>query len=104
MGLAFVVVEKNPGRAVELRNDDPFSAVDNEGPVFGHNRNLAEIDLLLLYVSDRAGIGFGINIPDDQLDGDLQRNGIGDALLKALLHVVFLFPERILYEFQRRSI
>ena len=46
------VSKKMPGRAVELRDDDPLGPVDDERAVLGHHRDLAEVDLLLLDVAD----------------------------------------------------
>jgi hypothetical protein len=39
--------EHDPRRAVELRDDDPLGAVDDEGAVRREQRQLAQIDLLL---------------------------------------------------------
>ena len=53
MGLAAVVIEEHARRAVQLRDDDALGAVDDEGAVVGHQRQLAQIDLLLAHVLDR---------------------------------------------------
>ncbi len=82
-------VEKRARRTVELRHDDALGAVDDERAVLGHQRDVAEIDLLLLDVADRLRAGFRIFVPDDQADGDLQGHGEGHAALLALVHVVF---------------
>src|SRR5204863_4435701 len=66
----------------------PFGTIDNEGAVLGHQRDVAEVDLLLLDVADGLDPGLGILVPDDQADGDLERHGVGHAALLALVDVV----------------
>ena len=39
---------------MELRDDDPLGAVDDERAVVGHQRDVAEVDLLLLGVAHHA--------------------------------------------------
>ena len=73
---------------MELRDDDAFGAVDNERPVLGHERDVAEVDLLLLDVADGLDPGFGVFVPDDEADRDLERHGVRHAALLALVHVV----------------
>ncbi len=46
------VVEEHARRAVQLRDDDALGTVDDEGAVLGHQRDFAQIDLLLLHVLD----------------------------------------------------
>src|SRR4030095_16425930 len=81
-------VEEGARRAVELRDDDALGAVDDERPVLRHQRDVAEIDLLLLDVADGLDAGLGVLVPDDETDGDLQRHGVGHAALLALVDVV----------------
>ena len=50
--LALVVVEEDAGASVKLAHHDTLCAVDDEGPVLGHERDLTEVDLLLLDVAD----------------------------------------------------
>src|SRR5439155_3229767 len=75
-------------RAVQLRDDDALGAVDDERAVLRHQRNVAEVNLLLLDVADGLHAGLGILVPDDETDGDLQRHGVGHAALLALVDVV----------------
>src|SRR5512146_2927393 len=84
---------------MELRDDDPLGAVDHEGPVAGHQRNLAEVDFLLLDVLDRAPPV--LDVPDDQLNLDLQRRRIGHPALMAFLDVVLGLAQLVGDEFQR---
>src|SRR6202011_5271993 len=66
VALALVVVEEGARRTVELRDYHALGAVDDEGPVLGHERDLAEVDLLLLDVADRLRAGVGILVPDHE--------------------------------------
>ena len=70
-------------------------------PLLGHERDLAEVDLLLLDVLDRAGAALRIDVPDDELDGDLERRGEGHAALVALVDVVLRLAERVAHELER---
>ena len=81
-------VEEGPGRPVQLGNHDPFGAVDDERAVVGHERHVAEVDLLLLDVPDRLGAGVRILVPDHQANRDLEGDRVGHAPFLALLDVV----------------
>ena len=73
---------------MELRHDDALGAVDDERAVFGHQRDVAEIDLLLLDVADGLRSGLRILVPHDEPDRDLQRHGERHAALLTLVDVV----------------
>ena len=103
MGLALVVVEEHAGRTVHLRDDDALGAVDDEGAVHGHERDIAHVDVLLLDVLDRLGAGFLVDIEHDQAQRHLQRRSIGHAALAALVDVVFRRLEFVADEFQHRG-
>src|SRR5436190_2882552 len=98
--LPLVVVEEHAWRAMELRDDHPLSPVDHERPVAGHERDLAEVDLLLLDVLDGANAALGIDVPDDELDRDLEGGGERHPPLVALLHVVLRLGERVAHELE----
>ena len=66
VGLAAVVVEQHAGAAVHLGNDDPLGAVDDEGAVHRHERHVAHVDVLLLDIDDRLGLGLGIDLEGGQ--------------------------------------
>ncbi len=51
---------------MELRNDNALGAVDNEGAVIGHQRNLTKEDFFFLDVANRESFGFRILIVDRQ--------------------------------------
>ena len=104
MGLALVVVEEHAGRTMHLRDDDALGAVDDEGAVHGHERNVAHVDVLLLDVLDRLRAGLFVDIEHDQAQRHLQRRGIGHAALAALIDVVFRRLEFVADEFQHRGV
>ena len=99
MGLALVVLEEHPGRAMELGDDNPLGAVDHEGPVGRHQGDLAEVNFLLLDVLDRTMAA--LDVPNHELNLDLDRRGEGHAALMALVDVVFRGPQFVADEFQR---
>ncbi len=103
MGLALVVIEEHAGRTMHLRDDDALGAVDDEGAVHGHERDIAHVDVLLLDVLDGLGAGFFVDIEHDQAQRDLERRRIGHAALAALVDVIFRRFELIADEFQHRG-
>lgn len=82
VGLATVVIEEHARRAVQLRDDDALGAVDDEGAVVGHQRDFAEVDLLLLHILD--GLGRRLAVVDHQAHGHAQRRTVAHATLTAL--------------------
>src|SRR5690606_26418045 len=80
--LAAVVVEEHARRTVQLGDDDPLGAVDDEGAVVGHERDLAHVDLLLLHVLD--GLGRRLAVVDHQAHRHPQGGAIAHATLAAL--------------------
>ena len=87
VGLATVMVKQNTRRAVHLRHDNAFCAVDEEGAVLGHERHVAHVNVLLLDIEDRAGFRFGVDFKDDQAERDLHWRGVSDPALAAFFHV-----------------
>src|SRR4030095_12576636 len=81
-------VEEGARRAVQLRDDDALGAVDDEGAVLRHQRDVAEVDLLLLDVADGLDARLRGLVPDDEADRHLQRHGVRHAALLALVDVV----------------
>ncbi len=51
---------------MHLRNNHPFRAIDHEGSVVGHQRQVAHIDVLLLDIADRTCAGFFIDVKNDE--------------------------------------
>src|SRR5690606_29598943 len=81
-------VEEGAGRPVQLRDDDPLGPVDDARPVVRHQRDVAEVDLLLLDVAEGLDAGLRVLVPDDEQDRDLERHGVRHAALLALVDVV----------------
>ena len=104
VGLALVVIVEDTGRAVQLRDDDALGTVDDEGTVLGHERDLAEVDLLLLDVADRLRAGLFVGVPDDEADDDLDRRRERHAALAALVDVVFGLIKVVRDELERRGL
>jgi hypothetical protein len=73
---------------VQLRHDDALGAVDDERPVIGHQRDVAEVDLLLLDVADGLGARLGVLVPDHEPDRHLERDRVRHPALEALVDVV----------------
>ena len=82
---------------MELGDDDTLGAVDDEGPVIGHQRDVTEVDLLLLDVPDALHTGLDVLVPDHQPNRHLERHGVRHAALLTLLDVVLdLQADRVL--------
>ena len=73
---------------MQLRDDDALGAVDDEGAVLAHQRNVAEEDLLLLHVAKALDTGLRVLIVDLQANRDLERGRVGHAALFTLGLVV----------------
>ncbi len=99
VGLATVVVEEHARRTVQLRDDDALGAVDDEGAVVGHQRDFAEIDLLLLHVLD--GLGGRLAVVDHQAHGHAQRRTVAHATLAAFTLVEDRVAQLVAHVFQR---
>ncbi len=100
VGLALVVVEEHTGRAVQLGDDDPLGAVDDEGAVVGHERHVAHVDVLLLDILD--GLGGGILVVDDQPHPHPQGNSVGHAPQLAVFLVERRLAQAVIHVFQGR--
>ena len=87
MRLALVVVEEDARAAVQLADDDALGAVDDEGAGVRHQRDFAEVDLLLLDVADDA-LATVAGVVDHQLRRHLDRRRERHAALAALVDVV----------------
>src|SRR5450756_1271307 len=80
------------------QDDDTLGAVDDERAVVRHERDLAEVDLLLLDVPDRPLLGSALSgrrvflVEHLQTERDLERHRIGGAALLAFRDGVHL-PE-----------
>ena len=102
MALATVVVEEHARRTVQLRDDDALGAVDDEGAVVGHQRQVAEVDLLLAHVLDGLLGARGFLVEHDQAHLDAQRRGVGQAAQLAFLDVEDRLAEPVADVLERR--
>ena len=100
MRLALVVIEEHAGRTMHLGNDDALGAVDDEGAVGRHERHVAHVDVLLLDVLHRLGLGVRIDFEHDQAQRDLERSREGHAALLALVDVELRLFEFVAHEFE----
>ncbi len=103
VGLAAVVVEQDARRTVHLADDDTLGAVDDEGAVLRHERHVAHVNVLLLDIDDRLGLGLGIDLEGGQAQGDAHRRGIGETALAALVGVVLRVFELVAVEVEVRG-
>ena len=85
---------------MKLAHDDPLGPVDDEGPVFGHERDLAKVDLLLLDVPDDLLLARPVGVEDDEPHHDFQGRRVGEALGDALLDVVAALADLVAHEFE----
>src|SRR5216683_2586712 len=76
---------------MKLRDDDAFRAVNNEGAVVSHQRNLAKEDFFFLDVPDRFDVGVRILVVNGEPNLDLERHAVTHAALLTLLLIVFVF-------------
>ena len=101
--LAAVVIEEHARRAVQLGDDDALGAVDHERAVVGHQRHLAQVDLLLADVLDGLlGRGRGFLVVHDQAHLDAQRRRVGQAAQLALLDVEHRIAEAVAHVLENR--
>ncbi len=98
------MIKEHTWRPVHLRNDDTLGAIDHKGAVFGHERHIAHVNVLLFNVADRLRAGFLLNIPNHQSQGHLQRRRKGQATLLAFLNVIFWGFQLIADKFQHRAL
>ena len=71
-----VALEENAGRAMQLRNDNAFGSVDDEGAVIGHQRDLAKENVLFLDVAHGRNARIRILVIDRQADLHLKRYAV----------------------------
>ncbi len=91
--LAAIVIKEHTRRTMQLRDDHPLGAVDDEGAGVGHERNLAHVDLLLLDVLDHFLRGRAFLVVDHQAHGGAQWRAVSHAAIAA-----FTLVERRLAE------
>ncbi len=100
MGFTLIVVEKHAGRAVQLGNDHPFGAVDDEGAVVGHQRQLAHVHFVFLDILDLMGAGLSVLVHQHQPKPHPQRGGVGQTAQLAFAHVEHRLAQAVADVFQ----
>src|SRR5882672_7841701 len=101
MRLALVVVEEHARAAVQLRDDDALGAVDHERAVLGHQRHLAEVNLLLADVLDLLLRARGFLVVDHEPHEHAQRRRVREPAELALLDVEYRIAQAIAHVFER---
>ncbi len=92
--------KKTPGAPVHLGDDDALGAVDDEGAVVGHERDVAHVDFLLLHVADGLCAGLFVDFKDREAQRHFQRRGVGHVALLAFFDVEFRLFEFVGDEFK----
>src|SRR5262249_2581947 len=75
-------------RTVQLTDDDALGSVDDECPILGHQRNVAEEDFLLLDVANALRAGLRVLVEDGEANRDFEWRRVRHAALFALVYVV----------------
>ena len=101
MRLAAVVIEEHARAPVELRDDDALGAVDDERAVLRHERQLAEVDLLLTHVLDGLLGAARFLVEHHEAHLDAQRRGVGEAPQLAFLDVEYRLAEAVAHVLER---
>ncbi len=81
-------LKEDAGRAVQLADDDALGAVDDEGAILRHQRNVAEEHFLFLDVANRFRARLRVFVVDGEANGHFERRGVGHAALFALRLVI----------------
>src|ERR1700730_18989589 len=103
MRLALVMVKEDPRGTMHVTDNDALGAVDDEGAVRGHERDIAHVDVLLLNILYGPRPGLFVNIEHDEPQRHLKGCRKGHAALPALVHVVFRRLELVTDEFKHRG-
>ncbi len=100
--LAAIMFKEHARRAVQLRNNHAFGAVDDERTGGGHERQFTHIHLLLLDLLDRWLDRFLVH--DDQPDPGTQRRAECQTALLAFLDVKRGVTERVADKLETRHL
>ena len=91
-------VEAHTIGTVQLGNDNAFRTVDDERPVFGHDREFANQDVVLDFFLE-AGI-FAVLLEHAECEGGVELHGVSKTAFTALGDAVFRNTETVLFVFQ----
>ncbi len=81
---------------MQLADDHPLGAINDERPLVCHQGNFTKIHLLLLHIPDANLSGLFIPFGDDQLHHDTKRVRIRHPPLAAFFHIILLFIDQAL--------
>ena len=85
---------------MQLVDDDALGPVDDEGSLFGHQWQGAEIDVLFLDIADSTRLGLVVDIIDDKADLDAYRGFVGKTLGDAFRLIVLGLADFVADEFE----
>ena len=91
-------VEAHTIRTVQLGNDNAFRTVHDERPVFGHDREFANQDVVLDFFLE-AGI-FAVLLEHAECESGVELHGVSKTAFTALGDAVFRNTETVLFVFQ----
>ena len=97
--LPLIVLKKYTRRAMQLRNDDTFSTIDDERAGRRHERQLAHIHFLLFHFLDDR-LGWRFLIENHQSHFGTQRRCIGQAALLTFFYIERWIAQNIRQKFQ----
>ena len=98
LGKIFIAIalEKYARRTVKLRYDHALGSVNDERAVLGHQRDLAEENVLLFNIADRRNVGLRVFVINRQANFYLERDAVRhSAFLTFLLIVLVLEADRL---------
>src|SRR3569833_358389 len=101
MCLAAVVTEEHARAAMQLGNDDALGTVDDERTVVRHQRQLAEVNLLLAHVLHGLLGARGFLIQNDEAHLDALRGSVGQTAQLTLFHIKYRLSESVADVFER---
>src|SRR5207249_11261956 len=96
--LALVVVEEDAGGALELADDDPFGAVDDERALVGHEGKLTEVDFLTALFPDGPRLRLFVVVEDDEAQGDRKSTRLNSSHVSISYAVFCLKKKNIIHK------
>ncbi len=88
---------------MHLADDHALGAVDDESAVHRHERHVAHVDILLLDIDHRLGLGLWIDLERGEAQRYAHRCGIGQAALAAFVGIVFRVLELVMIKVEVRG-
>ena len=100
--LAAVMIEEHAGAAMQLGDDHALGAVDDERAVLGHERQFAQVDLLLTHVFHRLLGAARFLVEHHQAHFHAQGRRIGEAAQLTFLHVEYRLAQAVAHVLEGR--